>query len=141
MSASLETERQWSFVGKFRIHGPVNCRCRYGSPRCTRFASHSRTYSLYIWGKRSLKANATPLPITPTQFTVLTSVWACDENMSPVFVVTIFSIRLLKEQMRFDYHIQIRELPFDFSLRLRTRYIHAVDIGRRNGVEHKHFST
>jgi hypothetical protein len=32
---------------------------------------------------RLRNANATPLPMTPTQFTVLTSVWARDPNMSP----------------------------------------------------------
>src|ERR1035441_1850423 len=91
---------------------------------------------MYIAGKRSLKANATPLPITPTQFTVLTSVCASDENMSPVFVVTIFLTHFYrKNRCGVNHDIQPRKRTFGFSFRLFTRHVYALYVGRRNRVE------
>ena len=58
-------------------------------PGATSLRSQARAYARALSGKASLNLKATPLPITPTQLTVLTSASASSPVMSPVLYLII----------------------------------------------------
>src|SRR6059058_4537805 len=92
-------------------------------------------------GKRLLNSSAIPLPITPTQFTVLTRVWAWDSNMSPISTRITATPPSTEEQTGVHQHRQIWRGAPQRRLTLRTGHIGSNHVESVHVVGHKNLGT
>src|SRR5262245_36216104 len=90
-------------------------------------------------GKRFLNSRATPLPITPTQLTVLTSVCASESNKLPIFTATIRKLPLGEKQVPIHSHGQSGNRSSKQLLCILARGVRSHKITRVNAIWYQNF--